>query len=215
MSTRLIIGADEVGYGAIAGPLVAAAVAFESGTRQPVLKRFKFERGKDVPVGDSKGVDQRLLHRLSDLVQEKCVGHELCVMPPGTVDRLGAQEAKFTALRSAIQRLLERLALELPGLYENYRVIVDGDTDLGSCRFKYQAKANADSTVWQVGAASLLAKDAQVTAMLDLHGIYNKYGWNKNKGYPTKDHLAALHEHGVTKYHRRSYRPVKEALNAH
>jgi len=155
------------------------------------------------------------LHRLSDLVQAKCVGYELCVMSPGSVDRLGAQEAKFDALRSAIQRLLERLALELPGLYENYKVIVDGETDLGQCRFKYRAEAGADQNIWQVGAASLLAKDAQVTAMLDLHAIYNKYGWNKNKGYPTKEHVAALRAHGVTKYHRRSYRPVREALNAH
>lgn len=215
MSTRLIIGADEVGYGAIAGPLVAAAVAFESSTRQPVLKRFKFERGKDVPVNDSKKVNQRDLHRLVELVQERCVGYELCVMSAGSVDRLGAEEAKFTALRSAVQRLLERLAHDMPGSFEDYKVIVDGDTNLGKCRFKYTAKAGADGQIWQVGAASLLAKDAQVTAMLDLHGTFNKYGWNKNKGYPTKEHIAALREHGVTKHHRRTYRPVKEALDAH
>lgn len=215
MSTRLVVGADEVGYGAIAGPLVAAAVAFESTTRQPVLKRFQFERGKDVPVGDSKGVDQRLLHRLSDLVKEKCVGYELCSLTPGTVDRMGPQEAKFFALRSAIHRLLERLSIELPGLYENYRVIVDGETNLGECRFKYKAYAGADASCWQVGAASLLAKDAQVAAMLDLHALNGKYGWNKNKGYPTKEHIAALREYGASKHHRRSYRPVQEALHAH
>lgn len=215
MSTRLIVGADEVGYGAIAGPLVAAAVAFESSVRQPVLKRFEFERGKDIPVQDSKKVNQRLLHRLSDLVQETCVGYEVCAMSAGSVDRLGAEEAKFEALRASIQRLLERLALELPGLYENYRVIVDGDTCLGDCRFKYKAQAGADSTIWQVGAASLLAKDTQVKAMFELHTAFNKYGWNKNKGYPTKEHLAALREHGVTKHHRRTYRPVQEVLNAH
>lgn len=214
---RIIVGADEVGYGAIAGPLVAAAVAFDSRVRRPVLKRFSFERGKDVPVGDSKGVDGRLLHRLVELVQENCLNYELCVVQPGTVDSMGAQEAKHFALKAAVHRLLERLAMEHEGVYNDYRVIVDGETELGACRFKYQAFAGADATVWQVGAASLVAKDAQVKAMLELHErskANQYYAWNKNKGYPTKDHLAALREHGASKHHRRSYRPVRRALHA-
>ena len=212
MLRRLIVGVDEVGYGAIAGPLVVGAVAFDTRTRCPVLKRESFERGKDVPVGDSKNIKHSLLPRLVDLVEEACVDYDVVSVSPGEIDRVGVGPARITAIKVAVQRLLERIALEHPGVYDDYKVIVDGDLNLGECRFQYRSVIKADATVWQVGAASIMAKHSQIHTMLALHAEFTKYGWDLNKGYPTPNHRKALKEYGVSKYHRRSYKPIMEAL---
>lgn len=213
MGERLIIGVDEVGCGAIAGPLVVAAVAFRSSTRQPVLKRFSFERGKDVPVQDSKRITASLLPRLEELIWEKCVDHELRVCSPAEVDRLGVMEAQTSSMRVILYRLLERINFAHPGAFEDYRIIVDGDITLGECRFKYAALAGADRDVWQVGAASIIAKNRQLIEMQKLHARDSRYNWDKNKGYPTPEHVKALRKHGVSQHHRRSYKTVKEILH--
>lgn len=213
MSTRLIIGVDEVGYGAIAGPLVVAAVAFWSNTRKPVLKRFSFERGGDVPVQDSKKLNHKLLPRFEELIWERCVDHEVLLKPPAEIDRVGVNAVRNNAMCAVVQRLLERIAFSHPGEVESYLVIVDGDIDLGECHFKYKAQPRADQDVWQVGAASILAKHRQITEMHLLHARDKRYAWDKNKGYPTAAHVEALREYGVSRYHRRSYKTVKELLD--
>ena len=215
MVRKLIVGVDEVGYGAIAGPLVVGAVAFDTRTRCPILKREKFERGKDVPVGDSKTIKHTLLPRMVELVEEACVGFDVIQVPPKTVDRDGVGPARIHAIKVAVQRLLERIAVqECIENVSGYKVIVDGDLCLGKCRFRYTSQVKADRDVWQVGAASIMAKHRQVHTMLALHVEFTKYGWDKNKGYPTPDHRAALQEHGACKHHRKSYKPVQEVLNA-
>ena len=215
MVRRLIVGVDEVGYGAIAGPLVVGAVAFDTRTRRPVLKREPFERGKDVPVRDSKTIKHTLLPRMVTLIEEACVDYNVVQVPPKSVDRMGVGPARIDAIKTAVQRLLEKVATHVrPEDFEGYKVIVDGDLDLGECRFKYKSVVKADRDVWQVAAASIMAKYTQVHAMLALHAEFTKYGWDKNKGYPTKDHRAALQKHGACKHHRKSYRPVQEVLSA-
>ncbi len=213
MLRKLIVGVDEVGYGAIAGPLVVGAVAFDTRTRCPILKRESFERGKDVPVGDSKNIKHSLLPRMVDLVEEACVDYDVIQVPPKEVDRVGVGPARITAIKVAVQRLLERIALqERVENVTGYKVIVDGDLCLGECRFTYRSVIKADATVWQVGAASIMAKHSQIHTMLALHEEFTKYGWEKNKGYPTPDHRAALKKYGASKHHRRSYKPVAEAI---
>jgi len=213
MVRRLIVGVDEVGYGAIAGPLVVGAVAFDTRTRCPILKREKFERGADVPVGDSKTIKHTLLPRLVTLIEEACVDYDVIQVSPKEIDRVGVGPARITAIKTAVQRLLERIAIqERVTDVAGYKVIVDGDICLGECRFQYTPQVKADATVWQVGAASIMAKYKQVHAMLRLHEEFKKYGWDQNKGYPTPDHRKALKEHGASKYHRRSYKPVQDVL---
>lgn len=208
---RLTIGVDEVGYGSIAGPLVVAAVAFKTGSAPPVLKRVK---RKDVPVKDSKRVDAKLLPLFFELIQRECLDYMLIAKKPGEIDAQGIAAARRSAMRAAIQRLLERLDFTREDVDHNaYRVIVDGDVDLGDCHFRYKAQPKADRDVWQVSAASLMAKASQVATMEELHRDFcGDYGWNRNKGYPTAQHLKALTKYGVSKHHRRSYGPVKERL---
>lgn len=212
IGTKLIVGVDECGVGAVAGPMVLAAVAFRSGMRPPVLKRFDFEKAEDLTLRDSKKLSRSLIHRWVELIWDTCVDYEMLVRPAAEVDRLGAGFAQVDGLRCVTHRLLERIAAQHPGEFEDYQVIIDGDIPLGKCTFKYKAQAHADSDVWQVSAASILAKDKQLTLMNELHQRDSRYGWAKNAGYPTKEHLMALREHGVSQHHRRTYRPVKELL---
>lgn len=210
--TKLIVGVDECGVGAIAGPMVLAAVAFRSGTRQPVLKRFDFEKSKDIPIKDSKKLSRSLLMRMVELVWETCVDYEILVRPAAEVDAMGAGRAQVDGLKAVTHRLLERIALQHPGEFEDYDVIVDGDIPLGKATFKYKTRAHADRDVWQVAAASIVAKDRQLKAMHELHQAYPRHGFDKHAGYPTAAHKTALREHGITKHHRRTYQPVKELL---
>lgn len=206
---KVVIGVDEVGYGAIAGPLVVAAVAFHSSTRRPVLKRVK---RKDAPVKDSKGINKTLLPLFDELVRRECEQHVILSRSAWEIDRDGASTIRESTMAAAVTRLLERIAFQHPDVYDDYRVIVDGELDLGEVPFKYRAIAQADQSIWQVSCASILAKVQQMHTMKELHVQHNVYGWDRNNGYGTADHLAALKKHGVTRYHRRTYRAVRELL---
>ncbi|MHC4619092.1 MAG: ribonuclease HII [Planctomycetota bacterium] len=206
---KVVIGVDEVGFGAIAGPFVVAAVAFATSTRRPVLKRVK---RSDVPVKDSKRINKKVLPLFEELVKRECAQYEIVARAAWEVDREGAGSIRETTMIAAVKRLLERLAFQHPDVYDDYRVVIDGELNLGAAPFKYRAQAQADDNVWQVSCASILAKTYQVRAMQELHVAHDVYGWNRNNGYGTADHLAALKRHGVTRYHRRTYKAVRELL---
>jgi ribonuclease HII len=205
---RFIIGVDEAGYGCIAGPLVAAAVAFGEGQVRPVVAGA---RGRLVTVRDSKKLPEDLLMRMAQQVASDCCGHEIQRVPPALIDEQGAERAKFQALAIVAKRLLERLRF-LHGSTVVYRVVVDGHSYLGPCGFEYEAIPRADATIWQVSAASVLAKQAQLESVRLLHEEFQQFGFDHHHGYPTEEHLVALRKHGVTPHHRRTYAPVHAIL---
>jgi len=205
---KIVIGVDEVGFGAIAGPFVVAAVAFQEGVSKPVLKRTK---RKDTPVKDSKAINKKILPLFDSLIRRTNEQHAIITRSAWEVDRDGAKYIRETTMAAAVIRLLGRLSFRYAEDYE-YRVIVDGDLDLGDVPFRYKAQAKADETVWQVSCASILAKTRQIQCMHEMHQRHPVYAWDCNNGYGTPTHLAALKEHGVTRYHRRTYRTVKELL---
>lgn len=206
---KITIGVDEVGYGAIAGPLVVAAVAFPVASRRPVLKR---EKRKPLPVKDSKCLNKKLIPLFEDLVAQACTQHVIVARPAWEIDRDGASTIREATMVTAIMRLLERLTVMHPGIYDACRIVVDGHLNLGDVPFKYSAIAKADQTVWQVSCASVLAKAYQMRVMQELHTKHAAYAWDRNNGYGTPAHLIALQEHGVTRYHRKTYRAVRELL---
>jgi ribonuclease HII len=205
MPSRFIVGVDEAGYGCIAGPLVAAAVAFIEEQPRPSIPG---RRGRVIPVRDSKRLSAALLEPMAEAVTQSCVGFEVRRVTPASIDELGAEKAKLEALALVARRLLERLRFRY-ATADGYRVVVDGHTYLGPCGFEYEALPRADATVWQVSAASVLAKQLQLQSMKEMHEEFPQYGWAENHGYPTEAHLVALRRHGVTPYHRRSYSPVQ------
>ena len=184
----LICGVDEAGRGPLAGPVSAAAVILDDA--HPIEG-----------LADSKKLSEKQRDRLAPIIRERALAWAVAYAEVGEIDQLNILQATLLAMRRAV------LALPM----QPQQVLVDGlycpQTGIPS-----QAIVKGDSTVAAISAASILAKTARDELMLRLHEQYPQYGFDGHKGYPTAAHLAALREHGVSEVHRRSFRPVREAL---
>ena len=185
---RLICGVDEAGRGPLAGPVSAAAVILDD----------------SLPIeglADSKKLSGKQRDRLAPIIRERALAWAVAYAEVGEIDELNILQATLLAMRRAV------LALPM----QPQHVLVDGlycpQTGIPS-----QAIVKGDSKIAAISAASILAKTARDELMLRLHERYPQYGFDGHKGYPTAAHLAALREHGVSEVHRRSFRPVREAL---
>lgn len=204
----VIVGADECGYGSWAGPLVAAAVAYPATGTAPSAVTV---RNRRIEVCDSKLLKPEVIHLLAGAIKCECFCFERHAYTAQEIDIWGVDVAKLRLLRLVIARLLERLR-HVNGVEGGVHVIVDGETNLYPCDFIYDAVPQADATVWQVGAASIIAKQHQLQTMTTLHAKYPQYGWDHNAGYGTKHHREALKKFGVSPYHRRSFAPIRRLL---
>ena len=180
---HLVAGVDEVGRGALCGPVVAAAVALGEG--------FDTE-GLD----DSKRLTRRQRERLDGRIRERARGFAVGQAEPAEIDRVNILEATRLAMRRAVLALPERPdlllvdALTIPGLDVEQRPIVKGDAISVS-----------------IAAASIVAKVTRDRLMESLHTTDPRYGFDRHKGYATVDHLAAVAKFGYSVQHRRSFRP--------
>ena len=186
----LIAGVDEAGRGPLAGPVVAAAVILDD--RQPI-------RG----LGDSKVISPRRRERLFDEIRAKALACCIAEASVEEIDRLNILQATLLAMQRAVEGL--RLVPQ--------RVLVDGNR-LPTLKVPAAAIVKGDALVPAVSAASILAKVHRDRLCLALHDAWPAYGFAAHKGYPTADHLAALRQHGACPVHRRSYAPVRAALDA-
>ncbi len=185
-----VAGLDEAGRGPWAGPVVAAAVIFDP---------------KTMPDGlaDSKALTPARREALYDLLTEHArVG--VGIVDVETIDRINILAASLQAMAIAFAQLGETPTLAL----------VDGNRapDL-PCPTRCLVKGDALSPV--IAAASIIAKVTRDRIMVDLDAHHPGYGWASNKGYGTKDHAAGLDRFGATRHHRRSFRPVAQAIAAH
>lgn len=189
LRTPIICGVDEAGRGPLAGPVSAAAVILNLDNPIPGLN-------------DSKKLSEKKRDLLAPLIKERALAWAVAYASVEEIDELNILQATLLAMKRAV------LALSIkPEL-----VLVDGlycpDTGI-----KSEAIVKGDSKVAAISAASILAKTARDELMLKLHEQYPGYGLDIHKGYPTAAHLAALREHGVSDIHRRSFKPVRLALN--
>jgi ribonuclease HII len=188
MEASMICGVDEAGRGPLAGPVYAAAVILDDA--HPIAG-----------LADSKKLSEKRRDALAPQIRQHALAWAVAQASVEEIDRLNILQATLLAMKRAVQALA----------LAPHEVWVDGlycpETGLPS-----RAIVKGDGTVAAISAASILAKTARDTAMLDLHTRYPQYGFNLHKGYPTAAHLAALREHGVSAVHRRSFRPVKELL---
>jgi ribonuclease HII len=184
----LICGVDEAGRGPLAGPVSAAAVILD-------------ERNPIEGLADSKKLSEKQRDLLAPVIRERAVAWAVAYAEVAEIDQLNILQATLLAMRRAV------LALHTQPL----QVLVDGlycpQTGIPSL-----AIVKGDSKVAAISAASILAKTARDELMLRLHEQYPQYGFAGHKGYPTKSHVAALREYGVSIVHRRSFRPVRELL---
>ncbi len=182
-----IAGVDEVGMGPLAGPVVAAAVVLPPGTRIDGLR-------------DSKLLSAGARERLDREIRSRALCYAVGYVGPAEVDRLNVYRAGLLAMRLAVESLgaPPQIALidgrRVPGLELEQRMVVGGDRTVGS-----------------IAAASVLAKVWRDRYMLELDAYYPDYGFARNSGYGTAEHLGALSRRGPSPVHRSSFGPVRHA----
>lgn len=186
----LVAGVDEAGRGPLAGPVIAAAVILEADNSVEGL-------------ADSKTLSAERRERLSELIRERALCWTLGRAEVEEIDKLNILQATMLAMKRAVTSL--PLA---PGL-----VKIDGNR---APRMDYpvQTIIRGDASVPVISAASILAKVARDAEMIEWDKCYPGYGFSAHKGYPTRAHIDALMKQGVSPIHRRSFRPVREALAA-
>lgn len=184
----LVAGVDEAGRGPLAGPVVAAAV---------ILDELKPIRG----LKDSKVLTPLARDRLYDEIRAKALCCSIAEASVEEIDTLNILHATMLAMKRAVEGL--RLK---PG-----KVLVDGNR-LPVLKISAEAIVKGDAKVKSISAASILAKVHRDRLCLALHEAHPQYGFDGHKGYATAEHLAALRAHGACVHHRRSFAPVREAL---
>ncbi len=179
-------GLDEVGRGALAGPLVAAAVRLDPLFRHPLLR-------------DSKRLSEAQRERIEPLIREAAQALEVFSVSAQLIDRHGIGWAN----RTAFERLLELVSAPL--------CLVDGNLRLNSPA-RYVCVVRGDQLVPAISAASIVAKVHRDRLMRALAAEYPEYGWEGNKGYGSARHLQAISVHGLSPHHRRSFVHPREEL---
>ena len=175
----LACGVDEVGRGALAGPLVAAAVVLEPGFRHPLLR-------------DSKRLSPAQRERIEPLIRAASTAVEMVQVGPDLIDRHGIVWAN----RTAFERLMTTVDTPL--------FLVDGNLRL-SCGRPYRCVVHGDDLVPAISAASIVAKVWRDQLMRQLDSEFPVYGWAGNKGYGSARHLEAIARNGPSPLHRRSF----------
>jgi len=178
-----VAGVDEVGRGCLAGPVVAGAVILDA-------ERY-------IPrVCDSKTVTALERERLYEQITRRAVAWSVISVEPDEIDRLNIHQASLRAMQRAVLGLVP-----LPDM-----VLVDAFR-IPDIPMAQRGVIHGDSRCTAIAAASIVAKVTRDRMMLDLHGRDPRYGFDRHKGYATRDHLDAVSRFGYSDVHRRSFRP--------
>jgi ribonuclease HII len=178
-----VAGVDEVGRGCLAGPVVAGAVVLDPDRYIP-------------RICDSKTVTALERDRLYETITRHAVCWSVVSVDPEEIDRINIHQASLRAMQRAIMACVPLPdmvlvdAFRVPGLPMAQRAVVHGD-----------ARCTA------IAAGSIVAKVTRDRAMLELHGRDPRYGYDRHKGYATREHLDAVSRFGYSDVHRRSFRP--------
>ncbi len=191
----LVIGVDEAGRGPLAGPVVAAACLL----------------GPDAPAGldDSKKLSAKRRAVLEPQIQASC-HWALGVVEADEIDRINIFAATMLAMTRAVAELAAALG------EEPHEVLIDGNKTphgrVPEWRWAAQAIVGGDALEPCISAASILAKEHRDRVMREHAVRWPHYGWDRNMGYGTAEHIAALQQHGPSPIHRRSFAPVAQLV---
>lgn len=211
---KVVIGVDESGRGSLAGPLVVCAVAFLRDDPPPTVTYRALNGDKVLVTKDSKLI-KKAEHR--EMLDQAIRGtaHALSIIERTNteIDAVLMYHCHAAALKQAISRCIE--AVVIRGVYtdpKDFVVLLDGDTPIPpGLPCVVRAIPNGDRDIWQIGAASIVAKVACDKRMLELHDKYPDYNFAQHKGYGTKLHKDLLAKLGPSPAHRMTFMPVQKA----
>lgn len=183
-------GVDEAGRGALVGSVIAAAV---------ILDPLNPIDG----LADSKILSEKKRLILDEHIRQRAMAWAIGEATNVEIDNLNILQASLLAMKRAVSGLVIR-----PD-----KVLVDGNKTPELDDIPCISIVRGDATVDAISAASILAKVYRDDQMVTLHKSYPQYGFNKHKGYPTREHLKMLKEHGVINQYRKTYKPVANLLN--
>ena len=176
-------GCDEAGRGCLAGPVFAAAVILPS-------------TGEIDGLNDSKLLAAGRREELRAMIEQQAVAYAVARVDPEEIDRINILQASFLAMH----RALEMLGV-LPA-----QILVDGNRFRPYREVPFHCIVKGDGKYMSIAAASILAKTNRDDYMREIAREHPQYGWERNKGYPTRQHREAIGRHGLTPHHRRSFR---------
>lgn len=174
-------GLDEAGRGCLAGPVVAAAVILPPDFADPLLN-------------DSKKLSHAQRLRLRDVILDRAIDWAIGIYSHRQIDAVNILKASFLAMHEAVAHLQ----------IKPQALLVDGNRFIRH-EIPHVCIVKGDGKFMNIAAASILAKTYRDDIMHILHAEHPKYDWDKNKGYPTEAHRMAVHAHGLTPYHRRTF----------
>jgi len=183
-----VVGCDEAGRGALAGPVVAAAVIFE----KPIQADW-WEK-----ITDSKKLTPRLREELASYIIDHATNFGVGEVLPQVIDEINIHESTLRAMRDAVRK-------SLVGLSGEPAILVDGKFQVPTFECYQRAIVNGDTLVHSIGAASILAKVYRDKLMESLEHQFPNYDFGQHKGYGTVQHIKAIKKHGLTSVHRVSF----------
>lgn len=188
---QIICGVDEVGRGPLAGPVLACAAILDPATLPLALAQR---------LDDSKKLSAAAREDIAGALREVAI-FAIAEASPAEIDEINILRASHLAMRRAVEALTQKPA----------HALVDGNIAPGlACATTCIVKGDQKSL--SIAAASILAKVERDKIMSHLALTHTVYGWERNAGYPTAEHMAAIRTHGITPHHRRSFRPVSENI---
>lgn len=187
---RLEAGCDEAGRGCLAGPVFAAAVILP-------------ENYVDEYLNDSKKLSEHQRDKLRPTIERDALAWAVGIVTPQEIDRINILNASFLAMHRAIAALTVKPEF----------LLIDGNRFNPYPGIPHSCIVKGDATYMSIAAASVLAKTHRDEYMYAIARDYPDYRWDRNKGYPTRDHRAAIAAHGTTPHHRLSFRLTDPQLS--
>jgi ribonuclease HII len=184
-----VVGVDEAGLGSLCGPVVAAAVLLP-------LNCVMIQG-----VRDSKTLSARQRDRLFQKIFQQAIGVGIGAASVAEIDQLNVLQASYLAMERALSRI---------DPYDH--ALIDGREIKKFAFVPHTAIVDGDASSYAIACASIIAKVRRDRFIKKLAARHPEYGWDRNAGYGTKEHLEALQRFGVTPFHRCSYAPIRKAL---
>lgn len=176
-------GCDEAGRGCLAGPVFAASVILPDNFFHPLLN-------------DSKQVSEKNRNELRKIIEAESIAFAVASIDNEEIDRINILKASFKAMHLALDKLKMK-----PGL-----LLIDGNRFSRYKRIPHRCIIKGDEKFSSIAAASILAKTYRDEYMCRVHKEFPHYAWHSNKGYGTLEHRNAIEQHGLCKFHRKSFR---------